>query len=189
MCSVRGRVLDASDWLCPEKWRATSPQSPARATPSCTLTPQHPSPMPLVSSFTELATEVPAVVGLAGGLLLALMLTISTHLLRYNSLPPGPPSTLLRGTTGLRKELPWRQFAEWGAEYGDLLTVWLGARDPLVVLNGYKAAYDVLEKQSSSSSGRPQVRHVLPWIECCGASCARFAAAPPSHSRFKRVSS
>jgi hypothetical protein len=86
-------------------------------------------------------------------------------------LPPSVPSHWLTGTT-IPQPYSWRHFEKcvrtrslrcpaitfphrWSKEYGPVFTVRIG-RTPLVVVNGYDAAYELLEKQANVTADRPR---------------------------------
>ncbi|KAF8888833.1 cytochrome P450 [Infundibulicybe gibba] len=99
-------------------------------------------------------TEPPSALG-AVCLALITILAIKWYRLRA-SMPPGP-----RGIPwiGNRHQLPsvkpWRKFAEWNRQYGNVMSFFLGTT-PVVVLGTAQAAWDLLEKRSEIYSSRPR---------------------------------
>lgn len=75
---------------------------------------------------------------------------------RYTSLPPGPPRTFFGFGGNKIPPYNWRYFDGLTKEYGPVCTVWLG-RTPLVVVGGYAAAMELLEKKAGVTADRPRV--------------------------------
>ncbi|EIM88728.1 cytochrome P450 [Stereum hirsutum FP-91666 SS1] len=73
---------------------------------------------------------------------------------RNSQLPPGPPGHWFWGND-FPKKLSFIKFYEWSKEYGPVFSLRRGRR-VIVVVNGYKAAMDILEKEGVSSADRPQ---------------------------------
>lgn len=71
----------------------------------------------------------------------------------FTKLPPGPPRSFFGfGNTPIIPDgRLCCQFEEWGREYGELFTIWIGWK-PLVVVGGYEAAMALLEKESSAKT-------------------------------------
>ncbi|KZT55003.1 cytochrome P450 [Calocera cornea HHB12733] len=109
------------------------------------------SPITQVLSSTpyrDVAFVAVAVVGLA-------VYYFFTHLKRKD-MPPGPPPAPFVGNRHqLPKAKPWRKFAEWNAEYGPVVSIYLG-KTPVIVLGTAQAAWDLLEKRSNIYSSRPR---------------------------------
>ncbi|KAL7757138.1 hypothetical protein ACKLNR_011665 [Fusarium oxysporum f. sp. zingiberi] len=69
-------------------------------------------------------------------------------------LPPGPKGWPLIGSAHELGPYPRNQFQKWAAQYGEVFQVQIGLQR-WVVLNSPDAIKDVLDKQSSLTSGRP----------------------------------
>ncbi|KAK7677690.1 hypothetical protein QCA50_019381 [Cerrena zonata] len=69
-------------------------------------------------------------------------------------LPPGPKGYPIIGNLlDIPSVTPWRTFAKWSKVYGDVMYLEL-SRQPTIVLNSAKAAFDLLEKRSDIYSDR-----------------------------------
>uniref|UniRef100_A0A0W0F308 Cytochrome p450 n=1 Tax=Moniliophthora roreri TaxID=221103 RepID=A0A0W0F308_MONRR len=70
--------------------------------------------------------------------------------------PPGPEGLPVVGSIfQLDRERPWRTFAEWKREYGDIVYVRL-ANQQVFLLNSAKVAGDLLDRRASNYSHRPR---------------------------------
>ncbi|KAI0264170.1 cytochrome P450 [Gloeopeniophorella convolvens] len=78
--------------------------------------------------------------------------------------PPGPRGLPILGSLlSFPGDYSWLTFAEWGKQYGDIMSVRiLGKR--VVILNSPKAAKDLLEKRANIYSDR----HVMPFYQMMG---------------------
>ncbi|KAL1752889.1 cytochrome P450 [Schizophyllum commune] len=71
-------------------------------------------------------------------------------------LPPGPPQLPILGNLlQMPSNEAWLKYIEWGREYGDVIYLKALSREMLVV-NSAEAAYEILDKNSSLTSDRPQ---------------------------------
>ncbi|KZT05964.1 cytochrome P450 [Laetiporus sulphureus 93-53] len=69
-------------------------------------------------------------------------------------LPPGPKTSWF-GSVELPKTYPWKTYAEWRQNYGNLIYIYIFG-NPILILNSAKVASDLLDKRSSIYSSRPQ---------------------------------
>ncbi|KAF8590889.1 cytochrome P450 [Ramaria rubella] len=70
-------------------------------------------------------------------------------------LPPGPkPLPIVGNLFDLPKEKDWETYSRWGEEYGEIVHVSTFGK-PMIILNSFKAVYDLLERRSSIYSSRP----------------------------------
>ncbi|EMD37520.1 hypothetical protein CERSUDRAFT_73399 [Gelatoporia subvermispora B] len=75
-------------------------------------------------------------------------------------LPPGPRSLPFVGNAlHLPKLLPWREYAQWSKEYGDVIFL-RAFSQPIVILNSLEAVDDLLERRSSNNSDRLTVEMI-----------------------------
>ncbi|KZT03453.1 cytochrome P450 monooxygenase [Laetiporus sulphureus 93-53] len=75
---------------------------------------------------------------------------------RHVKLPPGPrPLPLLGNILRLPHDFQEKTFAQWGAQYGDLVYAWF-FRTPALVINSLEAAQDLMERRSANYSDRPR---------------------------------
>ncbi|OCH91450.1 cytochrome P450 [Obba rivulosa] len=71
-------------------------------------------------------------------------------------LPPGPkPLPIIGNALDVPVTLPWRTYAQWAREYGDLLHLRIFGKS-IIVLNSFSAVSDLFEKRSTNYSDRPQ---------------------------------
>lgn len=75
--------------------------------------------------------------------------------LRKSHLPPSPPNRRLWGHSLLPHNASFT-IAQWIDEYGPLITICSGLRT-IVIIGRYKAAVDIMEKQSKVVAGRPRL--------------------------------
>ncbi|KAK0458200.1 cytochrome P450 [Desarmillaria tabescens] len=69
--------------------------------------------------------------------------------------PPGPFRWPVVGNAfQIPTETPWRQFSEWGKQYGDLVSLRIFGR-PVLVLNSWEAITDLYEHKTSIYSDKP----------------------------------
>ncbi|KAF9812628.1 hypothetical protein IEO21_06099 [Rhodonia placenta] len=74
---------------------------------------------------------------------------------RSAALPPGPQGWPIIGNAlDFPTSHQWKTFAQWGDRWGDIMSVSLLGR-PVVVLNSFRLASEMLEKKSSIYSDRP----------------------------------
>ncbi|KAJ6516422.1 cytochrome P450 [Mycena sanguinolenta] len=74
---------------------------------------------------------------------------------REKGLPPGPPTIPLLGNAHIfPTAAPHLKFTEWARQYGGIYSLKLGT-DTIVVLTDAAAARDLLDKQSETTSDRP----------------------------------
>ncbi|GJJ08157.1 hypothetical protein Clacol_002365 [Clathrus columnatus] len=78
-------------------------------------------------------------------------------------LPPGPKPLPFIGNKLPRKK-DWETYTEWGNKYGDIVYAHSYGK-PIIILNSYKAAYDLMESRSSIYSDRP---HLIVLMELMG---------------------
>ncbi|RDX49051.1 cytochrome P450 [Lentinus brumalis] len=76
---------------------------------------------------------------------------------RRGPMPPGPSGWPIIGNA---LDIPtahnWKAFAKWGERWGDLMSIVLLGQ-PMVIINSYKHAYELLEKRSGIYSDRPHM--------------------------------
>lgn len=139
------------------------PEHPAWASPRLA------SPIRLTRTMDALtkpllpARSLTVLAAVLGGIVLAVLLHLSSRSLRNKHLPPGPPTSFLKGTRDLPSLHSWLKCHEWAQQYGEVFTIWNNAITPVVVIGGYAAAQAILEKQSNVTSSRPFVR----WMCSC----------------------
>jgi len=75
------------------------------------------------------------------------------YFLSTRLLPPGPPSGWL-GSVTLPKTFQWLTYAQWKAIYGDIIYLRVFG-NPIMVINSFEVAEELLEKRSSIYSSRP----------------------------------
>ncbi|ESK84364.1 cytochrome p450 [Moniliophthora roreri MCA 2997] len=76
-------------------------------------------------------------------------------------LPPGPkPLPIIGNALDMPKDYPWRTFAEWCKQYGNLVHVNVLGQ-PIVIVGSGRVAYDLFEKKSSVFSGRAHSTMVI----------------------------
>ncbi|KAJ7811925.1 cytochrome P450 [Mycena olivaceomarginata] len=70
-------------------------------------------------------------------------------------MPPGPPGLPFLGNLFQLPQFQWLRFTEWKAQYGPIISLNLGGQ-PVVVLNSYQVASDLLDNRSAIYSDRPR---------------------------------
>ncbi|KAF9558962.1 cytochrome P450 [Agrocybe pediades] len=76
---------------------------------------------------------------------------------RLRAMPPGPRGLPILGNVlQMPSSQQWLKFSEWNKEYGPVFSLNL-AGQPLVVLNSFKSAADLLDRRSSIYSDRPRL--------------------------------
>ncbi|KAI1795415.1 cytochrome P450 [Ganoderma leucocontextum] len=76
---------------------------------------------------------------------------------RRDPMPPGPAGWPIIGNAfDVPVNYQWKTFAKWGERWGDLVSIVLLGQ-PLVIINSYKHAYELLEKRSAIYSDRPHM--------------------------------
>ncbi|TBU24874.1 cytochrome P450 [Dichomitus squalens] len=76
---------------------------------------------------------------------------------RRGPMPPGPVGWPIIGNAlDIPLNHSWKTFAKWGERWGDLMSVVLLGQ-PMVIINSYKHAYELLEKRSAIYSDRPHM--------------------------------
>ncbi|KAJ7076089.1 cytochrome P450 [Mycena belliarum] len=99
----------------------------------------------------QLKPEFVAILLALGTWLLVVILRRRSSISRL--LPPGPPGNWLLGTT-IPKEHAHRKFDEWIQEYGPVISFRRG-RELNVIIGGYDAAVEIMEKEGASLADRP----------------------------------
>ncbi|KAI0734033.1 cytochrome P450 monooxygenase [Fomitopsis betulina] len=101
-----------------------------------------------------------------------LLVTIAVFLLffskrRQHTLLPGPkPLPFIGNVHQLPAVDQHKTFAQWGAQYGDVVFVKF-FQQPVVILNSAQAALDLMEKRGAKYSGRPRFtfqRDLVEWL-------------------------
>ncbi|KAF7358526.1 Cytochrome P450 [Mycena venus] len=92
--------------------------------------------------------------------ILALCLGVALRSLRSTAklrkiMPPGPPGLPFLGNLFQLPQFQWLRFTEWKAQYGPIISLDLGGQ-PVVVLNSYQVASDLLDNRSAIYSDRPR---------------------------------
>ncbi|KAI0351255.1 cytochrome P450 [Trametes cingulata] len=93
----------------------------------------------------------------AAALLLALIVRGFLVRRRRGPLPPGPSGWPIIGNVlDVPPSHHWKTFALWGTRYGDLMSLTLLGQ-PMIIINSFKHAYELLEKRSAVYSDRPHL--------------------------------
>ncbi|KAI0640932.1 cytochrome P450 [Trametes meyenii] len=70
-------------------------------------------------------------------------------------LPPGPSGWSIIGNIfDMPASHHWKHFARWARQYGDVMSLTLLGQ-PMIIVNSFKDAYELLEKRSAICSDRP----------------------------------
>ncbi|KAF8657599.1 hypothetical protein AX16_002180 [Volvariella volvacea WC 439] len=113
------------------------------------------------------------------GIVLICTSLIASKALWKKNLTPGPRGLPLIGNVlDIPKEQPWLTFAEWAKKYGDVIYLSLLGK-PMLIIDSFPTAIDLLEKRGSIYSDRP----FLQMIELVGLS--RGMAIQPYNDRLK----
>ncbi|KAI0705985.1 cytochrome P450 [Cerioporus squamosus] len=93
----------------------------------------------------------------AAAVLFVLVVRTAISRKRRGPMPPGPSGWPIIGNA---LDVPtahnWKAFAKWGERWGDLMSVVLLGQ-PMIIINSYKHAYELLEKRSGIYSDRPHL--------------------------------
>lgn len=118
--------------------------------------------------------------------------------------PPGPPCRPVLGLNPKRlpRTEPWKVYADWGKKYGALYTLPIGREfltilpGPIssfhvlgrrvIILNGFEAASELLNKRASIYSERPS-RVFYDIVMGRGTSVFNIAASDDRHKTYRRV--
>ncbi|TFK53785.1 cytochrome P450 [Heliocybe sulcata] len=106
-----------------------------------------------------ISTELLLQCAIAG---LCILLTISFARARGDKLsflpyPPGPkPLPIVGNAFQLPQKMPWKTYAQWGKEYGDLIH-FTAFGQHIIVINSAKVANDLFERRSNIYSDKPHV--------------------------------
>jgi hypothetical protein len=81
---------------------------------------------------------------------------VAAHRIWRAKLPPGPPGLPLIGNLHQAPEgAPWLTFTKWVIQYGNLVSVNLGAT--IIIVGDYETAKDLLDKRRNVYSSRPRL--------------------------------
>ncbi|KAI0057325.1 cytochrome P450 [Artomyces pyxidatus] len=95
-------------------------------------------------------------VTLSGLLALTYVLYVVLAWALRKRLPPGPAGLPWIGNKYQMPAVkPWRKLAEWNAQFGPVVSLFLGGT-PVIILGTAQAAWDLLEKRSDIYSSRPR---------------------------------
>ncbi|PIL26201.1 cytochrome P450 [Ganoderma sinense ZZ0214-1] len=93
----------------------------------------------------------------AAVILFVLILRTAVLRKRKYPMPPGPSGWPIIGNVfDIPLSYQWKVFARWGERWGDLMSIRLLGQ-PMVIINSYKHAYELLEKRSGIYSDRPHL--------------------------------
>nr|CAB3458030.1 unnamed protein product [Digitaria exilis] len=96
-------------------------------------------------------------VALAVAAFVPIWLSLLNRLL-YGKLPPGPRPLPVVGNLLDVQPVRCRCYQEWARKYGPIMTVWLGAKEPTVVVSTSELAKEVLKTHDQSLADRPRDR-------------------------------
>ncbi|TFK37580.1 cytochrome P450 [Crucibulum laeve] len=124
-------------------------------------------------------------------LALAVVLLITSYCI-YRSLtashphyPPGPrPHPFIGNVFQMPTESPEKVFAQWGAEYGDVVHVNVLGQ-PMIILNSLRSVRDLLDKRGSIYSDRPRfvlLSELMGWKHA--STHTRYGPRFRKHRRF-----
>ncbi|OJT05054.1 O-methylsterigmatocystin oxidoreductase [Trametes pubescens] len=108
--------------------------------------------------------------------ILALVIRRASH----NALPPGPkPLPLFGNLFLLSQQQEWLQFASWGQQYGDVVTMRVFNK-PIIILNSARAMADLFEARSAIYSSRSHLT-----MACDLMGWGETVVLMPYNERFK----
>ncbi|KIK64984.1 hypothetical protein GYMLUDRAFT_160389 [Collybiopsis luxurians FD-317 M1] len=99
--------------------------------------------------------------------------------------PPGPQPTFIIGNIlQVPQRSPEEKFTQWSDEYGDVVYLKI-LRQPILILNSFEAASDLLEKRSAIYSDRPEfilLNELMGWHNA--STHVRYGPRFRKHRRF-----
>ncbi|KAJ7157971.1 cytochrome P450 [Mycena crocata] len=120
--------------------------------------------------------------------LAALAFSLSGFLLRSRrsrrQLPPGPKGYPLIGNVfDMPTSHPWKTFAEWGEQYGGIMSVTL-LRQPYIIINDPAIANEILDRRGNNYADRPtfEMANLCGWDRVL--SSARYG---PRFKAYRRL--
>ncbi|EJD04922.1 cytochrome P450 [Fomitiporia mediterranea MF3/22] len=96
-----------------------------------------------------------------GGALAILIASLRLSSGRHFNLPPGPKGDFATGNLHVMlSKYQWMKYAEWSKTFGDIIYFTIVGR-PVIVLNKFEHAHELLDKHSASYSDRPPMDYIV----------------------------
>ncbi|KAL5492942.1 hypothetical protein ACEPAI_4390 [Sanghuangporus weigelae] len=115
---------------------------------------------------------------------LAVIITSVSRRQSNANLPPGPKGNWIFGNLGdLISQYQWKRFAAWSKTYGDIIYLTVLGR-PVVVLNKFEHARELMEKRGATYSDRPGMPYITNLVRIRSATFMPYGEKWRSHRRL-----
>ncbi|PAV19382.1 cytochrome P450 [Pyrrhoderma noxium] len=100
------------------------------------------------------------------------------------SLPPGPKGNWIIGNLGvILSKYQWRTYSAWSKIFGDIIYMKALGR-PVIILNKFEHARELMEKRSSTYSDRPRMVYIVEMVKIRSVTFMRYGDLWRLHRRL-----